>query len=233
MLQTHSRAHHRGRDVLPSEDYIRVVQRLSSLGYRSSDSQKYHQPPGQKPIDGLEVLSGFRCPLSNGDGSQCTMAFLAQSTFIRHLSGHPDQKKPKPDFCVSDVQTLFSTRNLLCYFSIDRSLSDLDPSSASAYAYAVKMVESLPKARIPTSDHDKDRASIHWFTRWPELLQPYATDRRSQASLQALVSFPEPGSGPEWLVKLRDHGCRWWDAAELAHIKCSYRASVMLKSHQQ
>lgn len=161
------------------------------------------------------------------------MAFLAQSTFTRHLSDHPDPVKPKPHLCVSGVQTLFNQSDLRCYFSVDRSLSTIDPSSASAYTYAVQMLESLPKASIPTSDHDKDRASIHWFTRWPDLLQPYITDRRGQDFLHSLVSFPEAGSGPDWAKKLRDHGSRWWGAAEQAHKKCSYRASVMLKSHQR
>lgn len=233
MLQTHSKSHHPGRDVLPSEKYAGVVQRLSSIGYRSSNSEKYRQPPGQKPVDGLEVLKGFRCPLLKEDGSRCSMAFLAESSLTRHLSDHPGRKKPSPRSCASDIQTLFTPNDLRCYFSVDRSLSNLDPSSASAYAYAIKMVENLPKAGITTSDHDKDRASIHWFTRWPELLQPYINNRKSQSFLSSLVSFPEPGSDPDWLVKLQDHGCRWWDVAELAHIKCSYRASVMLKSHQR
>jgi len=233
MLQTHAKKHHRGRAVLPSEEYAQVLKHLSDVGYRSSDSERYRQSPGQKPVDGLEVLSGFRCPLQDRDGSPCPMAFLAQSTLVRHLSDHTDSTKPKPHLCVSDVQTLFNQRNLRCYFSVDRSLSTIDPSSASAYAYAIQMLESLPKANIPTSDHDKDRASIHWFTRWPELLQPYITDRRGQDFLHSLVSFPEASSDPDWMMKLRDHGSRWWDAAELAHIKCSYRASVMLKSHQR
>lgn len=233
MLQTHSKKYHRGRAVLPSEKYAQVMKRLSDVGYQSSDSERYHQSPGQKPVDGLEVLSGFRCPLLREDGSRCAMAFLAKSTLTRHLSDHTDQPKPKPDLCVSGVQTLFNQRNLRCYFSVDRSLSNLDPSPASAYTYAIQMLETLPKANIPTADHDKDRASIHWFTRWPELLQPYITNRRGQTFLHSLVSFPETGSSPDWLMKLRDHGCRWWDAAELAHIKCSHRASVILKSHQQ
>lgn len=233
MLQTHSRKHHKGRAVLPSEGSAQIIERLSNAGYRSSDSERYRQPPGQKPIDGLEVLSGFRCPLLKEDGSRCPMAFLAQSTFTRHLSDHPNRKKTKPQLCVSDVQTLFSPRALQCYFSVDRSLSTIDPSSASAYAYAVQMLESLPKANIPPSDHDKDRASIHWFTRWPELLKPYMADRRDQTFLHSLVSFPETGSDPDWSMKLREHGCRWWDAAEHAHIKCSHRASVILKSHQR
>lgn len=230
MLQTHSRAHHRGRSVLSTEEHAQVIQDLSGAGYRSSTSEKYHQLPGQKPVGGLEVLDGYRCPL-NGGG--CSEAFLAESTFVRHLSSHNHHLRPQPRACASGVQTLFRQGGLQRYFCVDRSLSNLDPSSASAYAYAVKMVNSLPRANIVTSDHDKDRASIHWFTRWPELLQPYITNGRSQSSIQALVAFPEPGSDPDWLIKIRDHGCRWWDVAELAHIKCSYRASVMLKSHQQ
>lgn len=232
MLQTHARSYHQGRHILSSAEHSQAVQELSSLGYRVSNGEKYRQPPGQKPVDGLEVLSGYCCPLLK-DGIRCSRAFLAQSTFVRHLSDHSDHLKPKPLSCISDVQTLFSQGGLQHYFSVNRSLSNLDPSSTSAYAYAVKMLESLPKAQIPISDHDKDRASIHWFTRWPELLKPYMPDRRSQESLQSLVSFPEPGSDPDWLMRLRDHGCRWWKIAELAHAKCSYRASVMLKSHQR
>lgn len=233
MLQTHSKSHHRGRSVLSSEEHAQVVQRLSDIGYRTSKAEKYHQPPAQKPVDGLEVLNGFRCPFRNKDGSQCGKAILAESSFIRHLSDHPGHPKPDPSSCTSYIQTLFSQGNLHNFFSVDPSLSNLDPSTASAYAYAVKMLETLPKAQIPASEHDKDRASIHWFTRWPDLLKPYTTDRESLGLLQSLVSFPEPGRDPDWLVKLRDHGCRWWNDAESAHASCSYRASTMLKSHQR
>ena len=233
MLHTHSKNHHQGRSILPAEEHARIVQHLSSTGYRISHTEKYLQPPDQKPVDGLKVLSGFHCPLLKEDGTPCSRAFLAQSTFARHLSSHSYCPKPSPSSCVSDIQTLFAQGGLQLYFSVNPSLSNLDPSSDSVYAYAVKMLEALPKAHIPASDHDKDRASIHWFTRWPQLLQPYITDKSSQESLKSLVVFPESGSDPVWLAKLRDHGSRWWGAAELAHAQCSYRASVMLKSHQQ
>lgn len=232
MLQTHSKSHHRGRCVLSSEQHAQVVQHLSGIGYRASNAEKYDQPPDQKPVDGLEVLSGFRCPLLKDDGTPCSKAFLAKSTFTRHLSDHPDKPKPNHLTCVSDVQTLFGQGGLQRYFTVDQSLSTADLSPTSAYAFAVKMLKTLPEAHIPPPDHDKDRASIHWFTRWPELLRPYIADKRSQTSLQSLVSFPVPNSDPEWLLKLLDHGSRWWNAAELSHKKCSYRASVMLKSHQ-
>jgi len=233
MLSTHSRNHHQGRSVPSAEEYTRIVDHLSSAGYRTSRAEKYSQPLNEKPVDGLKVLSGFRCPLLKEDGTPCSRAFLAQSTFTRHLSSHLHHPKPNPSSCISYVQTVFAQGGLQCYFSVDPSLSNLDPSSDSAYAYAVKMLEGLPEAPIPAPDHDKDRASIHWFTRWPQLLQPYITDGNSQETLKSLVAFPDPGSDPAWLTKIRDHGSRWWNAAELAHAQCSYRASVMLKSHQQ
>lgn len=205
------------------------------MGYRTSKAEKYHQPPGQKPVDGVEVLEGYCCPLLDDDGSECSKAFLALSTFTRHLSDHPQLQgaKPDPSSCTSPIQTLFSQGGQQRYFPVDPSLSDLDPSSSSAYAHAVEMLRALPKPNIPVSEHDKDQASIHWFTRWPELLRPYITDSSSVEFLQSLVSFPDPGSDPEWLVKLQDHGRRWWAKAEAAHVNCPYHALVMLKSHQQ
>ena len=205
---------------------------LSGQGYRTS-SHKYQQPPNQKPVDGLEVLKGFRCPLSTEDGTPCLTACLGQSTFMRHLSEHPGRPKVDPSFCISDVQTLFRQGGCQSYFSVDPSLSNLDPSAASVYDHAVKSLESLPKAQIPTSNHDKDRASIHWLTRWPELLEPYIKDEKTQASLKSLVSFPDPKSDPDWLMRLRRDGSRWWDVAEGAQKECSYRASVMLKCHKE
>lgn len=233
MLQTHSKNHHQGRPVLTSTEHVQAVQDLSAAGYRLSDAEKYHQTPGQKPVDGLEVLSGFYCPLSKADGTSCAMSFLAESTFTRHLSGHSGRQKPRPASCVSDVQTLFAQGGLQRYFSVDRSLSNLDPSSASAYVSAVEMLKNLPAAPVPASNHDKDRASVHWFTRWPELLKPYIVEQDDQVFLQSLVSFPESGADPGWLTKLRDHGRRWWGAAESEHIKCSFHASTLLKSHQE
>jgi hypothetical protein len=233
MLQTHSKKHHQGRSPLSSEEHVQVVQRLSDMGYQSSKADKYHQLPGQKPVDGLEVLTGFACRLLNADGTRCSKAFLAQSTFTRHLSNHPDRPKSQPSTCISEIQTLFDQGGLQHYFSVDSSLSNLDPSANSAYIYAVGTLPDLPKPHIPAPSHDKDRASIHWFTRWHELLQPYVIDRDTLTFFQSLVSFPEPGSDPDWLTKLPDHGGRWWNHSELAHVKCSYRASVMLRSHQK
>jgi len=205
------------------------------MGYHSSTTEKYRQTPGQKPVDGLEVLEGFRCPLLTDDGSQCPRAYVGLSSFTRHLSDHPapPEGKPNPSSCFSYVQTLFRQGGQQSYFSVDPSLSDLDPSSASAYEFAVKMLQSLPKAEIPVLDHDKDRSSIHWFTRWPELLKPYVEDQRSIGFLLSLVSFPEPKSNSHWSAKLCNHGCRWWKQAEGAHIACTFRASSLLKSHQQ
>jgi hypothetical protein len=233
MLITHSRAHHKGRQLMPSKDYTKASQRLSSLGYRISKDEKYHQPPGRKPVDGLEVLRGFLCPLQCEDGTSCHRVFLSPRTFSRHVSDHHIRPKPEAESCVSNAQTLFSQGGLQLYFSVDPSLSNMDASSASVYASAVKMFESLPKAKIPAPNNDKDRASIDWFTRWPELLQDYVGDQESMHFLKSLVSFPESGSDPDWLVKLCDHGTRWWNDAEAAHINCTDRASIMLKSHQR
>ena len=235
MLKSHSKNHHAGRSVLSPKIQATVLDSLTSAGYRTSKAEKYHQVPNQKPVNGLEVLRGFACPLENDGGIKCTRAFIAQSTFSRHLSDHPEPRgsKPDPSSCVSYLQTLFSQGGLQNYFSVEPSLSLANPSSTYSYEYAVKMLESLPKPDIPISNHDKDRASIHWFTRWPELLQPYIVDGRSIRSLQSLVSFPDPKSDPEWLLKLLDHGSRWWKDAEDAHINCSFKASVMLKSHEQ
>jgi hypothetical protein len=147
MLQTHTRNHHKGRSLLPSEEHNRVTQSLSELGYRTSQGEKYHQPPGQKPVDGLEVQNGFACPLPNHDGTRCSRVFLGDKTFARHLSDHPGRSKPSLPSCASEVQTLFSQGGLQLYFSVDSSLSDLDPSADSAYAYAVKILPQLPKPR--------------------------------------------------------------------------------------
>lgn len=233
MLNSHSKIHHPGRSTLSSEQLGEVMETLRNDGYRTSKDGRYCQPLHQKPIDGLEVLKGYLCPLTNGDGSPCHRAFLKQTTFTRHLSDHPGSK-PGVSSCASYVQTIFSQGGALqSYFAVDPSLSRPDPSPASAYAYAVKMFHGLPQPTIPESDNDKDRASIHWFTRWPELLEPYISGRDSVSFLQSLVSFPESGSNPDWLTKLPDHGCRWWGKAEAAHSSCSWNASVMLKSHQQ
>jgi hypothetical protein len=212
-----------------------AVQPLLDSGYRTSKDEPYTQSPGQKPVDGVEVLEGFSCPLLNDDGSPCSLGFRAESTFSKHLSGHPNlaESKPKPSSCFSHVQTLFNRGGIVRYFSVNPSLSHPDLSPASAYAHAVDMLRGLPRPEIPASENDKDRASIHWFTRWPQLLKPYITDMPSITYLQRLVSFPEPTSDPDWLMKLVDHGSSWWGDAEAAHMSCSHRVSVMLKSHRE
>lgn len=235
-LNSHSKNNHPGRTVLSSSEAAAVVDELTKMGYRTSLVEAYHQLPGQKPVDGLEVLEGFLCRLPNNDGSECRKVFEKQSTFVRHLSDHtglPRGSKPNPSLCTSYVQTLFRQGGLRHYFSVDPSLSKLDPSAASAYAHAVQLQESLPKAQIPVSDHDKDQASIHWFTRWPELLKLYISDSANVAYLRSLVSFPDPASDPEWLTRLQDHGSWWWKKAEAAHISCSFCASIMLKCHDR
>lgn len=233
MLISHSKAHHPGRAVPTKQQSI--MEGLTAQGYRTSKSAKHHQPPGQKPIDGLEVLEGFRCPLPSDDGSECFKAFIGLSTFTRHLSSHATPRGGKPDvsLCTAFVQSLFTQGGLQNYFSVDPSLSNPDPSPTSTYAYAVEMFSKLPKAEIPASNHDKDHASINWFTRWPELLKPYLTDHKSIDFLLSLVLFPDPTSDPQWLVKLCHHGRHWWREAEAAHVNCTFRTSVLLKSHEK
>jgi hypothetical protein len=218
---------------MPAREYVDTVRQLSDAGYRTSSAKLYNQPPGRKPVDGLEVVDGFYCPILLDNDTPCPMACVSKRTLIRHFSDHPIRPKPDPSACNSHVQTLFHRGGLQCYYSVEPSLSDLDPSFGAAYAYAVEAFNSLPKVKIPNPDHDKDRSSIHWFTRWPELLKDYIVEKESSDFLRSLISFPDPSSDPDWLLILRDHGCRWWNDAEAAHINCSDRASIMLKSHQQ
>lgn len=233
MLNSHSKIHHPGRSRVSSGRQGEVTETLCNLGYRTSTDERYYQPPHRKPVDGLEVLQGYLCPFTNNDGSQCHRAFFGQKTFTRHLSDHPGTK-PEVLSCTCYVQTAFSQgRGLQRYFAVEPSLSHPDPSPSSAYAYAVKMFHSLPQPTMPEPDNDKDRASIHWFTRWPELLEPYISNKETIGSLKSLVSFPEPDSDPDWLMKLLDHGRLWWKKAEGSHTGCSFDASVMLRSHQQ
>ena len=238
MLKSHSKTHHPGRSLIsPEGEEAAVLAFLLSAGYRTSKAEKYHQPPGQKPVDGLEVFCGFSCPFSNDDGSKCARSFRAQSTFSRHLSDHPESRGSNlaPASCASPLQTLFNQGGLQNYFSVQPSLSLAlaDPSSTYSYGCAVEMLEDVPKPNIPLSNHDKDQASIHWFTRWPQLLEPYIADKTSIQYLRSLVSFPDPKSDPEWLLKLLEHGARWWKEAENAHMNCSFNASAILQSHEE
>ena len=233
MVRSHCKIHHNKREAPSVAMQKEISQNPSPTRLKTSSSPKYIQPPGQKPVDGLEVLQGYLCPLSNSDDMCCSKAFLATSSFIRHLSGHIVRQKPDPASCTSSVQTLFAQGGLQMYFSVDVSLSMPDPPLSSVYTDVLPLLRSLPAPRIQVANNDKERASIHWFTRWPELLGPYCEDDDRVHMLQSLVSFPDSGVDPDWLVRVKDHGCRWWTKAESAHVSCSYRASVMLKSHQE
>ena len=233
MVRSHCKIHHPKREAPSPLKQNESLQALMGRGLKSSTSQKYTQPPGQKPVDGLEVLNGYLCPLHDLDGARCSKAFFAISSFVRHLSSHPDHPKPDPTLCKSPIQTLFAQGSLQMYFAVEPSLSLPDPPLSSAYADALTLLHSLPVPQVKAADNDKERASIHWFTRWPELLEPYCKDDGQASMLRSLVSFPEERIDPEWLIRVQDHGCRWWTKAELAHVNCSYRASVLLKSHQE
>lgn len=233
MIRSHCKAHHRGRDAPSPSEQKQINETQPNNGLRSSTSNKYTQPPGQKPVDGLEVLQGYACPLHNPDGTPCSKAFPATSSFVRHLSNHTFYPKPHPPSCTSSIQTLFAQGGLQSYFPVDVSLSQPDPPSNSVYVEALHLLQNLSAPQIPAPDNDKERASIHWFTRWPELLEPYCSNDAQVLELRSLVSFPQPDLDPDWLVKVRDHGCKWWVKAESAHANCSHRASVLLKSHQE
>lgn len=210
-----------------------MVQDESNGQLRSRTSIKYTQPAGQKPLDGLEVLQGHMCPVLDLGGTVCSRAFRATSSFVRHLGTHFDHPPLDPALCVSPIQTLFSQGGLQMYFAVDTSLSQQDPPPNTAYADALKFLRSLPKPQIPIPKTDKERESVHWFTRWPELLEPYSKTDAQVKILQSLVSFPEAGRDPGWLLKVKDHGCKWWMKAELAHAKCTSRASSLLKSREK
>lgn len=229
MARSHLKKHHHGRD-LPS---VPEQNEISQGDLKTSTSPKYTQPPGQKPVDGLEVLQGYACPLYDPNGLHCSEAFLATSTFLRHFRSHPRHPKPDAASCASPIQTLFAQGGLQKYFPVDVSLSMPDPPLSAVYTDVLPLLRNLPDPEIQVTNNDKERASIHWFTRWPELLEPYCQDDSQVSMLQSLVSFPDSGVDPDWLVRAQDHGCRWWTKAESAHVNCSYRASVLLKSHQE
>jgi len=207
----------------------------SDHGFRSSKSEKYSQPPGQKPVDGIEVLRGFLCPESNPDGSTCSSAFHAESSFTRHLSTHPSQlsqRKPDPGSCTCYIQTLFAQGSLQRYFSVETSLSHADPPATSAYGDALKLLQDAPSPQIPPPKGDKERESIHWYTRWPELLASFCNSSDQVNRLRSLTSFPQEGTHPDWLVRVKDHGRNWWVKAESEHLACLPRTSRLLKSPQ-
>ena len=233
MVRSHCKIYHDKREAPSVAMQKEISQNPSPTGLKTSTSPKYTQPPGQKPVDGLEVLQGYLCPLFDLDDVCCSKTFLASSSFVRHLSGHSVHPKPDPASCISSVQTLFAQGGLQMYFSVDVSLSMPDPPLSSVYTDVLPLLRSLPAPRIQVASNDKERASIHWFTRWPELLGSYCEDDGGVRMLRSLVSFPESGVDSDWLLKVKDHGCRWWAKAESAHVNCSYRASVLLKSHQE
>jgi len=233
MIRSHCREYHRGRESPSVSQQKEITQAYSDGSFRSSSSDKYTQPPGQKPVHGLEVLQGYACPVSNDDGTPCSKAFVATSSFLRHLSTHSAYPKPDHNSCTSCIQTLFAQGGLQMYFPVNVSLSQLDPSPKSAYVDALTLLQNLPTPHIPVPDNDKERASVHWYTRWPELLEPYCTNDAHVQELRSLVSFPQAGIDPDWLVGVQDHGSKWWVKAESAHANCSHRASALLKSHQE
>jgi hypothetical protein len=233
MIRSHCRGHHPGRDAPSPTRQKEITDDQSNHGLRSSSSDKYIQPAGQKPVDGLEVLQGYMCPMPDSHGITCSMAFPAKSSFLRHLSVHPIYPRPDPTSCTSSIQTLFAQGGLQAYFPVNVSLSQPDPPPNSAYVDALHLLHTLPAPQIPIPNNDKERASIHWFTRWPELLEPYCSDESKVLQFRSLVSFPHPGVDPDWLLTVQDHGSKWWVKAESAHVNCSHRASVLLKSHQE
>jgi hypothetical protein len=233
MVRSHCRKYHPGREAPSLLQQKEAVDAQPNSGFRLSGTKKYSQAAGQKPVDGLEVLQGYACPAPMGDDTTCSEAFLAKSSFVRHLSSHLIYPKPDPSSCASKIQTLFGQGGLQAYFPVDISLSHPDPPPNSAYADALELLLTLPKPQIPTPNTDKERESVHWFTRWPELLQPYCNEEAQADALRRLVSFPQVGIDPEWLTRVQDHGKKWWTKAETAHVKCSPRASVLLKSHQK
>lgn len=233
MLRSHNKKYHRGRKTLSAEEEVTIKSLHGDL--RSSKSEKHSQPPGQKPVDGIEVLPGFVCPGSNPDGSTCSGAFPAESSFTRHLATHPSwfpHSKPDPGSCACYIQTLFTQGNLQSYFSVETSLSHPDPPRTSVYADGLKLLRDLPNPQIPAPNSDKERESIHWYTRWPELLATFCNNPDQVNMLRSLTLFPEEGTDQSWLVRVKDHGSKWWVKAELEHLACSDRASRLLKSPQ-
>jgi len=233
MLRSHGKIHHRGRRVLSEREQKEIKVAQSSGGFRTSKSEKYSQPPGGKPVDGIEVLQGFMCPESNPDGSTCSTAFRGESTFIRHLASHPtDPFHPKldPGSFACYIQTVFVQGNLQSYFSVETSLSHPDPPPTSAYPDALKLLQDLPSPQIPPPKNDKERESIHWYTRWPELMEPFCHSPGQVVMLRSLTSFPQEGTHPDWLIRAKDHGREWWAKAESEHQNCTPRTSRLLKS---
>ena len=56
IVQSHCMKHHLGRVTISKLEQAKTISAQSNSGFMASTSNKYTQPPGQKPVDGLQTV---------------------------------------------------------------------------------------------------------------------------------------------------------------------------------
>lgn len=187
------------------------------------------QPHDRAPISGIQVETGFYCPMSLSKDQPCLYVAGRTTTMETHMkTKHPgDASRPRGKDLVAypcDYQTLF-TGNLKFYFRVRTGLTGLEAhpdGPRNPYSVFVRTASKIsPSEFRPEPIKDNELPSLLRATGWTVFLEPY---RENPKDVVALVEFPTPrlskmagdhGSIERVLCKLPEVSQTWMDNAYL------------------
>jgi hypothetical protein len=197
--KSHLGAHHqdafrRVQKELP-EGVEQASTHISSLTLIDPLQAREH-PAGSAPVKGIEVRSGYYCPVEV-NGSPCHKVMGASSTFSTHLSSCHKDATWKPSSMdrekyTCDFQTIFNGKHRR-YF---RVLTGLSPSHQAPDAMLYKaFLQQLktPASHIVQADdlECRELSSLLKVTRWDSFVKPF---RKQPADVSSLIAFPSYGA---------------------------------------
>lgn len=170
------------------------------------------QRPGRSPIKGIDIRSGYRCPV-NVNGTQCPKVAGTTGSFATHLSTshrgsaeRPSQSLFKEHAC--NYQTVFRTSHIH-YFQVRTGVTD-GPTAGPYEVFLNDFKSATPRAAQTGDLETRDLPSLLRVTHWDVFVEPF---RGSPGDVVNLVVFPlyEGGGGQLEALLCRLHAVskRW------------------------
>lgn len=203
------------------ELYDNLAPSIAAFDLQNPDEVR-NQRSGRAPVNGIQVHSGFYCPLLV-NGSPCDKISGKESTFSTHLSRDHAGSKRKPDprqrlQYTCDYQTIFlgSRRR---YFRVLTGVAE--GFTGGSYELFLRSFKSAtPYAEQGNMEPEtRDLPSLLRATHWDVFVGPF---RKSPGDVVSLVDFPRSSddSIEKVLCCLHDVSIAW-----LAKVRSIWRVS--------
>ena len=151
------------------------------------------QPPDRAPIPGIEVHTGYYCPVVLEDGTKCRRAYRKTDSLYQHLkdthrTAAVRPKKADLSHYDCNCQTIF-LGNLIRYFKVITGLSGLEQAVNPYSVFVQSASDEIPSSSTVLEGELKTRElpSLLRITKWHLFVNGYREDPKD---IVHLISHP-------------------------------------------